>query len=179
MLSLSFCKDKHQLSEVYQVTSDDKNLLLSNGVLLYNNIPFTGKIAHYDAVNQTHNISEYVLGSKEGIEIKKYKNNQIAEERFYKKGLKIGVHRGFWRDGKLKFEYHYNTNGMYHGSFREWYSNGQMVKDFNYRKGKENGSQKMWRYDGKIRANYVVKDGERFGLIGLKKCYTITANEEL
>ena len=102
----------------------------------------------------------------------------LAEERQYKQGLKVGRHRGFWRDGSLKFEYNYNDKGMYHGSFKEWYRNGQQLREFNYIEGKENGAQKMWLMNGNIRANYVVKDGERYGLIGLKKCYTVNAKDE-
>ena len=41
---------------------------------------------------------------------------------------------------------------------------------FHYIDGKEVGSQKLWQEDGRIKANYEVKNGERFGLIGLKKC---------
>ena len=36
----------------------------------------------------------------------------------------------------------------------------------------------MWKDDGTIKANYEVVNGERFGLIGLKKCYTVTVNED-
>ena len=42
-------------------------------------------------------------------------------------------------------------------------------RDFNYINSKETGSQKLWYETGKIKANYEVINGERFGLIGLKK----------
>ena len=35
----------------------------------------------------------------------------------------------------------------------------------------------MWELDGGIRANYVVKNGHRYGLIGLKNCKSVE-NEE-
>jgi antitoxin component YwqK of YwqJK toxin-antitoxin module len=44
------------------------------------------------------------------------------------------------------------------------------IKDFNYKKGYENGSQRMWWSDGKIRANYVIKNGKKYGLLGYKIC---------
>lgn len=170
---------KKQVLEAVIVKSDDAELQLVNGTLLYKNVPFTGTLFHYDALNQTDNETQYVSGKKEGLELKKYTDQSIAEERHYKKGLKVGIHKGYWKNGEWKFEYHYK-DGVYHGYFREWYPNGQMVKDFHYLNGKEEGAQRMWRSDGKIRANYVVKNGERFGLIGLKKCYTVTTkNEEI
>ncbi len=170
---------KKEVLEAVVVKSDDKELQLVNGTLVHKDVPFTGTLYHYDALNKTDNETQYVSGKKEGVEIKKYSDQTLAEERHYKQGLKVGIHKGYWQNGDKKFEYHYKK-GVYDGSFKEWYSNGQLVKDFHYRNGKEDGAQKMWRSDGKIRANYVVKNGERFGLIGLKKCYTVTAeNEEI
>jgi antitoxin component YwqK of YwqJK toxin-antitoxin module len=159
--------------QVSKVAKGDAGLELKNGVLFYNNTPFDGILLEFDQINGTNNESNYVGGKKEGIERKVYTNNMLAEERMYDKGLKIGIHKGWYKDGSVKFEYHYG-NGMYDGSFKEWYQNGIPLKDFNYKKGKEYGSQKMWLSNGKIRANYVVKNGERFGLIGLKKCYSVT-----
>ena len=45
---------------------------------------------------------------------------------------------------------------------------------FNYINGKEAGKQLLLKSNGNIKANYEVVNGERFGLIGLKKCYTVT-----
>jgi antitoxin component YwqK of YwqJK toxin-antitoxin module len=43
--------------------------------------------------------------------------------------------------------------------------------------GKEEGTQKAFKSDGRIKANYTVINGERFGLIGMKRCFTVD-NEE-
>ena len=67
---------------------------------------------------------------------------------------------------------------MYHGNVKEWYSNGQLYRDFNFNNGKEVGSQKLWKLDGTIKANYEVVKGERFGLIGLKKCYQVSVGSD-
>ena len=48
---------------------------------------------------------------------------------------------------------------------------------FHYKNGKEVGSQRLWKADGSIKANYEVVGGERFGLIGLKKCYNMDISE--
>lgn len=178
IFSFFSCQEKQNSEVVQVVKSGDENLQLTNGTLLYNNVPFTGVFKHYDALNKTNNETHYAAGYKEGLEVKKYDGGIIAEERFYKKGLKRGIHKGFWEDGSQKFEFGFNEKGSYEGSFREWYRNGQLVKQFNFVNGKENGSQKMWQPNGKIRANYVVKNGERFGLIGLKKCYTVNVTNE-
>ena len=60
----------------------------------------------------------------------------------------------------------------------EWYRNGQKAKEFHFTNGKEEGSQKMWESNGKLRANFITKNGERYGLIGLKKCYSVDIHKE-
>ena len=150
-----------------------------NGVLLYKEKSFTGTVLSHDIINKTDNSVQYKNGKKHGIARKYYVNKQLAEERFYTKGNKAGVHKAWWNNGKPKFEYHFNSNGEYEGEVKEWYKNGQPLKIFHFKKGKEEGSQKMWQSDGKIRANFVTKKGERFGLIGLKKCYSVNTKNEV
>jgi antitoxin component YwqK of YwqJK toxin-antitoxin module len=157
---------------------ENKQLKLNNGVLFYNNTPFNGTLKSFNHVNKTKNTVSYLNGKKEGAERKIFLNDSLAEIRFYKKGLKVGVHKGWTRKGQQMFEYPYSKNGVYHGAIKEWYDNGQLVRVFNYVNGKEAGSQKMWLSNGNIRANYTVVNGERFGLIGLKKCYSVKTNDE-
>ena len=139
---------------------------------------FTGVLEHVDPVSMTLNVSIYKSGKKNGLQTKTYTNQVLAEKRFYSNGLKTGIHNGFWESGLPKFEYHFNTNGYYHGSFKEWARNGQLTSAFNYLNGKEDGPQQMWTAQGKIRANYFVRNGERFGLVGLKKCFTINVDDQ-
>lgn len=178
LISFFSCEKQQEKGTLY-VQYPNKNIELKNGVLFYKRAPFSGILTSFNEVNKTNDISEYLNGKKEGEELKKYLNNTIAEQRYYKKGLKTGIHKAWWEDGSQKFLYHFNNKGEYDGNVKIWYANGQLYKDFNYKKGKESGSQKMWQGDGKLRANFVTKNGERFGLIGLKKCYSVnTKNEE-
>ncbi|MCF2875037.1 MULTISPECIES: toxin-antitoxin system YwqK family antitoxin [unclassified Tenacibaculum] len=156
----------------------NNNIELKNGVLFYKGVPFSGTIISYNEVNKTNDSAQYLNGKKEGEELKKYLNGSLAEQRFYEKGLKSGIHKAWWENGNQKFIYHFNTKGEYNGNVKIWYKNGQLYKDFNYKEGKESGSQKMWQGDGKLRANFVTKNGERFGLIGLKKCYSVNVKDE-
>ena len=61
-------------------------------------------------------------------------------------------------------------NDKYEGEFKEWYSSGLLGKDFHYVKGQEEGSQRLWWDNGTVRANYVIRDGKKYGLIGMKLC---------
>ncbi len=113
---------------------------------------------------------------KHGVEKLWYENGVLAQERFYRKGFKSGIHKGKWDNKQNKFEYHFNDKGEFHGIVKEWYKSGALYMSFNYLDGKENGIQKLWKLDGAVKANYEVVKGERFGLIGLKKCYSVTVN---
>lgn len=157
---------------------ENSNLKTINGVLLYNNIPFSGVLKRFDDVNQTNNTSIYFDGKKDGVEEKRFLNDSIAEQRYYRKGVKVGIHKSWWQNRILKFEYHFNDKGFYNGTVKEWYQNGQIVKEFNFENGIEKGSQKMWLANGNIKANYIALNGDRFGLIGLKKCFTVKTNDE-
>jgi len=162
--------------EQLEVDKASSQLELVNGVLYYQNSPLDGLlIAKYNKTSYEMKL-QYKDGRKNGYEKRWYSNGQLAQNRTYSRGVKIGDHLGWWENGISKFEYHFNEKGEYDGNRKEWYKNGQLVRDFNYLNGKEKGSQRMWASNGKIRANYVVKNGERFGLIGLKKCYTVNTD---
>jgi antitoxin component YwqK of YwqJK toxin-antitoxin module len=153
---------------------------LVNGVLYYQNNPFEGLLVSTYTDGSFKMKLQYVEGRKDGYEKQWHPNGELSQSRWYSQGIKVNNHLGWWQDGTPKFEYHFNIKGEYEGSRKEWYQNGQLVRDFNYTSGKEIGSQRMWTDSGKIRANYEVRNGERFGLIGLKKCYTVkTDSNEL
>lgn len=137
--------------------------------LYYQNTKFSGYAFTLYPSKDTAFIGSYLNGLEEGLQQKNYNNKKVAETRYYHKGKKVNVHLGYWEDGKPKFEYHF-LNGEQHGIEKEWYQNGQPYKVFHYENGYESGSQKMWWENGVIRANYVVKNGRRYGLVGLKLC---------
>ena len=49
--------------------------------------------------------------------------------------------------------------------------------NFNFIEGVEDGPQKLFKLNGAIKANYIVVNEERYGLIGLKKCYSVTSDK--
>ena len=160
------------------VDASDMDLKLDNGVLFYKEVSFSGVLVEYYDAEKLKSRIEYFEGKKHGSEKQWYVNGNELIERFYKAGFKTGVHKSWREDGTQKFEYHFNEKGEFHGIVKEWYKNAQIFRDFNYVFGKEVGLQRMWKNDGTIKANYEVVNGERFGLIGLKKCYTVTVHED-
>ena len=168
------CNTKHN-NIIIDASSPD--LKLDNGILYYNDALFTGNlITHYENKLFKSDI-EYKNGRKHGHEKHWNTKADLIIERHYLKGKKSGIHKGWWDNGNLRFEYHFNNKGEYHVSVKEWYESNMLFKAFNYENGKEVGSQKLWKSDGSIKANYEVVNGERFGLIGLKKCYQVTVGD--
>lgn len=111
-----------------------------------------------------------------GQELVYYPNGQLSTQRWYCFDVKVGLHLGYWESGLPKFKYEIDEFGRYHGEVKEWYASGQLYKHFNYSEGQEVGRQQMWKSDGRIKANYEIKNGEKFGLIGLKRCYTVDSD---
>ncbi|MDH7445564.1 toxin-antitoxin system YwqK family antitoxin [Aquimarina sp. 2201CG14-23] len=167
---LSACHDNNK---GLRIENTDPELMLQNGVLYYKETPFSGFVVSYFVNKKIQSEIEYVKGRKHGYEKQWYQNDSLSLTRLYTKGFKTGIHKAWWENGNKKFEYHFDNKGQYHGNVKEWYTTGQVYRDFNYKNGKESGSQRLWKKNGNIKANYEVINGERFGLIGLKKCYRI------
>jgi len=94
-----------------------------------------------------------------------------ATERRYVGGVEDGRHRGWWPNGRPRFDYTY-AHGLMTGRALEWFPSGRPYRDFHYAAGHESGRQRMWFADGTLRANYEVRDGRRYGLMGSKGCVT-------
>ncbi|WP_242157736.1 toxin-antitoxin system YwqK family antitoxin [Aestuariivivens sediminis] len=169
------CRDNTSLS---YVDASNGGLKLENGVLFYHKKPYTGHLVSKYLDESPKSDIEYKDGRKIGFERHWYSDGRLSEERHYTKGIKTGIHKSWWKDGRPKFEYHFNEKGEFHGVVKEWYKSGRLYRYFNYTRGQEDGPQHLWKSDGTIKANYHVVHGERFGLIGLKKCYTVKGGQD-
>ncbi|MEO6524717.1 MAG: toxin-antitoxin system YwqK family antitoxin [Mucilaginibacter sp.] len=152
-----------------RVVMSDIRLKQKLGFLYLKGVPFTGKTYELYDNGDTAKTICYKNGKEDGLTRWWHPNKQLAQERFFVNGWKQGLHKGWWPNGKIQFEYHF-VNDEYEGEVREWFNNGKVSRVFHYAAGHEAGSQKMWWEDGKIRANYVIVNGEKFGLFGQKLC---------
>jgi antitoxin component YwqK of YwqJK toxin-antitoxin module len=148
---------------------------LKQGVLLYENNPFSGVQYLLFANQDTAKASTYIAGKEQGWSKIWYEDGRLAEERYYEKGKKENTHRSWWPDGKIRFEYHFK-NGEHHGQQKDWFPDGKLAEVFNYVNGHEEGQQQMWFNDGSLKANYVIKEGRRYGLPGVKSCISVVEN---
>ena len=161
-----------------QVYASNTDIDIKNGILYYKDTPYSGVYIVKFKNDSIKSKSQYLKGKKEGCTNKWYADGKKFEQRYYSNGHKVGVHTGWWNNGAKKFSYHFNDLGQYQGPLTEWYNNGQVFRKFNYVNGRENGAQKAWKANGNIKANYEVVNGERYGLIGLKKCFTVKKGQD-
>ncbi|UZO80135.1 hypothetical protein NBT05_14410 [Aquimarina sp. ERC-38] len=160
-------------SQMQELDISDKELTLKDGMMYYQNKPFTGML-----FSKTDTITlakiPYLEGKKHGKEERFYHNGARAAVRYFTNGKESGTHKAWWNNGQLEFIHQFDDFGNPTGVQRDWYASGQLAKEFNYIDGKENGTQRIWNVDGKIKANYQVIQGERFGLIGAEGCKSDT-----
>ena len=95
------------------------------------------------------------------------------EYREYGLGRKNGKQVAFWENGNKRFEF-VAKDDAYEGELKEWTLNGELFHLAHYANGQEEGIQKMWYENGKIRANYVIRKGKRYGLLGTKNCKNVS-----
>ena len=166
---LTGCAQQQAVIPSLYVSARDGQLQQRSGYLYYYGNRFSGHVYDLYPNGDTSITTAYYDGREEGWQQQWYSSGEKMEERFYAQGKKQGRHRAWWPDGQPKFIYNFEGD-LHEGEAKEWYSNGQPYRDFHYHSGQEDGRQQMWWPDGRLRANYVVKDGEQYGLIGRKLC---------
>ncbi len=153
------------------LTIGTEDLVRKNGLMVYKNERFSGYTYELYSTGNIKLKTHWVNGMRQGKQLSWFANGNIKEVRFYNNNRKEGRHQGWFVNGTPRFEYHF-IDGKYHGSFKEWYPDGSIAAELNFDMGKESGTQKVYEANGQIRANYVVKEGYRYGLVGSKNCIT-------
>jgi antitoxin component YwqK of YwqJK toxin-antitoxin module len=169
------CQFSKTQNSVNWVLENDASFSHNQGILLYKDKPFSGNRYAMYANGDTAKVAFFLAGKEEGWSKTWYEGGNLAEQRFYLKGKKEGEHKAWWADGKPRFVYHFK-NDEHDGIQQDWHANGQLAEIFNYRNGHEEGHQQMWFDDGSLKANYVIHDGRRFGLPGVKNCVSVMEN---
>jgi antitoxin component YwqK of YwqJK toxin-antitoxin module len=154
-----------------ELKAGDSSLHVRNGVLYQTEKPFSGTIKEFYPSQAVKSIIEMEAGRQQGIAKTFFENGTAESIRWYRNGEKDSVHRGWWPNGKLRFEYHF-SEGAYQGMFTEWYFSGNMIQQLLYENGREVHG-KAWRDNGKLYMNFVMKNGRRYGLNNPNLCYSL------
>lgn len=155
------------------VWENGKDFNIENGIIFKQGKLFSGELIKKYENGAIHSRSEYVDGQLNGIFQSWHINGNLIEFREYTKGVKTGIHKGWWSNSKPKFVYNFNNQGQYEGELLEWTKLGGTYKIMNFNSGKEVGHQRIWDEDGNIKCNYTAINGDRFGLVNMKNCYSV------
>ncbi len=153
---------------------DEQQISMANGLLIVNKQPFSGRLfSLFPGSRDTVEIASYREGREHGEWVIFYPSGKIKEKRFFEDGQKTGEYAAWWENGNRQLHYFFEAD-EYEGTCKEWNVDGKLVKVLNYKKGHEEGHQQWWYDNGKVKANYVIQDGRRFGLLGTKNCVNVS-----
>jgi len=171
VVALLSCNGRHPLPAVnYQAVHAESR----KGVFYVNDTIFSGTVyGLFPDTKDTAFVQNYRDGKEDGIWKQFYPNGQTKEIRYFDHGKKQGEYDAWWANGDKRLSYHFEE-GEYHGTCCEWNQEGILIKKMTYQHGYEEGPQKMWYNDGLIKANYVMKAGRRYGLLGTKNCTNVS-----
>ncbi len=156
------------------LNKQEQQLTIINGIVMQQNNPFTGTLfTLFPLTNDTAELIGYLNGKEHGEWKKYYSSNQLKEKRYFDNGFKVGEYITWWENGQKQSNYFFEAD-EYQGTCKEWNKNGTLSRILNYQKGHEEGEQKWWYDNGKIKANYIIKDGRRYGLLGTKNCINVS-----
>jgi antitoxin component YwqK of YwqJK toxin-antitoxin module len=169
------CKNEKEppIPPIYHVQTEE-NIAVKNDTIFLNGKKYDGFIYQLNPNGKdTLSIQGFKNGLLSGVSKKWFMNGQLMEERHFLNGKKHGLQRAYWENGNKRFEF-MAKNDAYEGELKEWGSSGYLYHEGNYVNGQEEGAQKMWYENGKLRANYVIIQGKRYGLLGTKNCKNVS-----
>lgn len=165
-----------QLDSIPQqyIAFDPNKFQFHQDTLFYGKVKFSGYVySLFPTTQDTAFVTGYFEGLNSGLSKKWYPNKQLLEERNYAQGKKNGKQVSYWENGNKRFEFTAKSDA-YEGALRESTADGKLMHLAHFVNGQEEGEQKMWYDNGKIRANYVIRNGRRYGLLGTKNCKNVS-----
>lgn len=177
ILSLISCNDQSSTSMVQPAAINDihvnvlswKNGLTKNdGLYYYNGQVYNGTIDNRSLGRKI--FSQVIIkdGKIHGDFIEKYDNGVKRTLMKYVDGLKDGVQKGWHKSGQLSYQY-IAKDGHLTGDYKEYYPNGNIQIESMYELGQE-VKKKIYTSEGKVIANYHIKNGKYYGLLGSSSC---------
>ncbi len=113
----------------------------------------SGTVKEYknDVLYAIRNVENYKLEGKTTIYQKDGKT--LKSEIYYKKGIKHGVVKAYYKEGSLYRTYNYNE-GLMDGEQKRFRKNGKLSSIAIYRNGEPNNSLKEYLIDGQLKKKY-------------------------
>lgn len=174
LLLLSRCNGHEQQQLPVYKNADAGDCQAINGLQYLHGQPFTGMLYRlYTGSKDTTLLQSFAAGKAHGAWKQFYPGRRLQSIRFFNNGYKTGTYTAWWPNGQQQLEYHFEDD-EYEGACSEWNEQGMLVKAMHYHRGHEAGTQQLFYDNGKIRANYIITNGRRYGLLGTKNCINVS-----
>lgn len=161
---------------VISILTNNPKLRRAENTVYYDGKRFTGVVR----TSIDDKLNELFMEVKNGLMDGKYQewnsDHIIQSDRRYKKGVEHGLQKGFHHDGTLSYEYNC-YEGERVGDYKEYYPNGNL-HIYKYLEDGKEIKTKINDLEGKVIANYVLKDGRYYGLMGSSSCYSVLDAEK-
>ena len=144
--------DTDNRREIQIVSSDSLILIPNEGLILYQDEPFSGISQTFYPNDSLAEIISYKKGIRHGKNKKYFSFGLLSYQAHYQNGKLHGSTTSWWKNGNIRSESKFLL-GKANGVQTEWYKTGQKFKELNLTNGKENGMQTAWRKNGKIYKN--------------------------
>jgi antitoxin component YwqK of YwqJK toxin-antitoxin module len=147
-------------------SEDFENLEEKNGVMITKATqqPFTGIAVDYyprSLISNTRGIKikiDYKNGIKDGIIREFYENGKPSIETVIKAGKKQGMTKEYYSTGKIKAKRPYK-NDVLDGAVEEYHENGAMSMTGEYKSGKQTGEFREFRDNKQLKARTTYQNG--------------------
>ncbi|WP_300568525.1 hypothetical protein [Flavobacterium sp.] len=123
--------------------------------------PKSDKVYYWFKGGLIHNAQGGIAGELIDAKfVKMYHSNQLAEQGFFKKGLKVGLWKTWYSNGTIETTQKW-SNGLKSGKFYHYDTNGLLIENGNFKNNKKHG---VW-------IDYTAKDSIVYnkGVIFVKK----------
>ncbi len=130
-----------------------------DGLLVYNEEPFTGKVCSYFPGGGKHTETSFLNGLKEGEWKVYYANGNLEKKGILSDGKDNGEYLEYYENGELKYEYHYES-GQKIGVWKSWYENGKKYTERNFSNNILHGKVLVWDEQGRLAKEYDYLHGK-------------------
>ena len=139
---------------------------LGDGRLLFRNAedksPLEGEHRIIDGYRSEYILAEFHEGLYDG-KYEHYRRNALVESGTYKAGVKSGIFRDYYSDGKSVKAERPITDGKIDGLYKEYSQDGKLYKEKGYKMAVEHGVEKVYNPDGTLKIEGKYFEGKKDG----------------
>jgi antitoxin component YwqK of YwqJK toxin-antitoxin module len=155
---LIFTKAYHNRPENIKSIPTTRKMILKDDrwYLKGSNTPYSGEFIDYYFNGLKQGEGTFKDGKLTGLRKVYHPNSNIEQEKYFNKGMAIGMENNYYEDGSLKEQGSYKNNKE-SGIWKSYYPNGQVQLISKYKHGKPVGTAFKYYSNGKLKVRVLVR----------------------